>query len=269
MKKSYFLCLCLVAGAWAASLLGCKKEPCKDVSNPACENYDPCYGKKPVSAEFDILEVTANGNSIAIRPGKDTFIATYLQFVASEPNATYEWRIGSKIYTQQSFELNFSTAPANIPIYITLKVKKQPNQGCFPDDDGVDSITRRIVPMGYKEYAFHRYHGYRDNNPQDTFTFSIRLDSSTYETVFDNFHNTQCVTAGIALWNRNYHGFDFGQGEGTSNCGGPTGHLSFDPKQNGNRSEVHIDYTVYVSYSKPPYDFTRVKHTFTGYQLPK
>ena len=36
---------------------GCKKDTiCNDPTDPNCKNYDPCYGKTPVSADFGIYE---------------------------------------------------------------------------------------------------------------------------------------------------------------------------------------------------------------------
>ena len=35
------------------ALQSCKEEcPCDDPTNPNCDNYDPCYGKKPITADF-------------------------------------------------------------------------------------------------------------------------------------------------------------------------------------------------------------------------
>jgi hypothetical protein len=39
----------------------CKDEPkCQDPTKIECENYDPCYGKKPISAAFKIEELVGN-----------------------------------------------------------------------------------------------------------------------------------------------------------------------------------------------------------------
>jgi hypothetical protein len=39
----------------AMVLNSCKKEcPCTDPSNPQCENYDPCYGKKTINTFFKV-----------------------------------------------------------------------------------------------------------------------------------------------------------------------------------------------------------------------
>lgn len=54
MKKLTLLTLSLLL-----ITASCKDEPdnkCYDASNPDCENYNPCFGTSPVSADFVMSE---------------------------------------------------------------------------------------------------------------------------------------------------------------------------------------------------------------------
>ena len=50
------------------TLPSCKKK-CYEKANPECENFDPCYGKEVVSADFKIEEIIGYNNA---HPNEDT-----------------------------------------------------------------------------------------------------------------------------------------------------------------------------------------------------
>jgi hypothetical protein len=106
MKTNYFLyplfAILLLA---ALALNACKKEkpPCQDPSNPTCENYDPCYGKKTINTFFKVRE----GDNGFKPPEEwcqlipcDTFNTSSVRFDAPDgnpANSTYEWQIGTEV----------------------------------------------------------------------------------------------------------------------------------------------------------------------------
>jgi hypothetical protein len=154
----------------------CKKK-CYDPTNPQCENYDPCYGKKLVSAAFKIQEVVSFPfNTIpdawGESPDTDT-IATYgIQFTALEDGAEYEWHIGREVLTGKSVYRQNFTPFDTYPI--TLIVKKQPNKLCFPKDDGIDTLTRRMYAGSWLRHSpiLGKFKGYV-TNPMDTLTIEM------------------------------------------------------------------------------------------------
>jgi hypothetical protein len=92
------------------ALGSCKKEkPCKDPSNPECENYDPCYGKKAPSADFIIGQSAASpyfGMKSYEFISDDTMFAPFywpIDFMAKEEGAKYEWKLGSETITSKRF----------------------------------------------------------------------------------------------------------------------------------------------------------------------
>jgi hypothetical protein len=141
----------------AMVLNSCKKEcPCTDPSNPQCENYDPCYGKKTINTFFKV------------RPGDrgfpppeewcelipcDTFNESSVRFDiphGNPENSTYEWQIGTEPTprTGKTFEVNFSDYlrdkgwERHIPITLTIRT---PINSCLTNPkDTLVSITREL-----------------------------------------------------------------------------------------------------------------------------
>lgn len=148
---------------------------------PSCKrdkDENICDGAHPVNANFKVYE-----NSSFPLPDKlkdlwldipsDTFL-NGTEFIADEPDAKYEWRIGIKSYSTRSVTVNFQTASTGSVIPITLIVEKQPNKACFPDDDGKDSITRSVVKNGVSPFFKDGTYVYASpGNPGKMDTFRI------------------------------------------------------------------------------------------------
>jgi hypothetical protein len=171
----------------------CKDETkCQDSTKIECENYDPCYGKKAVSAAFSIFEPKETDVPDSI-PYIDTdTVANFgrgVAFKALEEGAEYEWHLGSEVIKTRSFYR--SGFPDNEKIPITLIVRKKPNNSCFPSDDGVDSLTRSFVQVDFFKASkvFGTFKGYFDNNKNDTATVKIyhalkNSGNRTYDQIF-------------------------------------------------------------------------------------
>ncbi len=141
----------LAFGIVGFGLQHCKDEPlCNDPSNPQCPNYNPCYGKKSVTADFEMSQMFA----VVTPDYLDKFnpdIAFERDRIGFRPigldTATkYTWLLGSEIITEPSFERNFANTQqtGENNIQITLIIEKKPNLICFPNDDGRDTITKHI-----------------------------------------------------------------------------------------------------------------------------
>jgi hypothetical protein len=124
---------------------------CYDETNPECENYDPCHGKKPVTADFEL------GYILRVTPPFDEYVEEFQPDYAFErvnigfrPKEhetlkydKYTWLLGSEVIEEASFYRDFSgTTESEIPV--TLIVEGKPDLECFPDDDGKDTLTKMI-----------------------------------------------------------------------------------------------------------------------------
>jgi hypothetical protein len=164
----------------------CKDEPkCQDPTKIECENYDPCYSIKPISASFKILETVSGYAPYWQNYDTDTLASSYASFVADIEGAEYKWEIGAKTYTDKSFSQSFIGVARGTVITVTLIVKKQPNKSCNPNDDGIDTVSRKLVIGGSILFSFYetkRYHGSFTDSPKDTFTMSFYRDTTTWTT---------------------------------------------------------------------------------------
>jgi hypothetical protein len=117
-------------------------ENCEDITNPECKNYDPCW-EGEVKASFTIME-QFSGNYTPIRyfvPYDTDTINQYLvEFAAPEGFNKYTWLIGSEVLNQQVVYRNNFPRGQTTPI--TLIVERTPNNICFPNDDGIDTLVR-------------------------------------------------------------------------------------------------------------------------------
>lgn len=162
----------------------CKDEPkCQDPTKIECENYDPCYSIKPISASFKILETVSGYAPYWQNYDTDTLASSYASFVADIEGAEYKWEIGAKTYTDKSFSQSFIGVADKTVIPVTLIVKKQPNKGCNPNDDGVDTVTRKLVIRNecklFSFYETYKFQGSYTDSPKDVFTMSFYVDTST------------------------------------------------------------------------------------------
>ncbi|MBU3679638.1 MAG: hypothetical protein FGM32_08535 [Candidatus Kapabacteria bacterium] len=135
---------------------------------------DPCEGAQRVTARFTMYEVLESGT---IAPS-DVTVNGLVRFAADERYDSYEWQIGSdsRIRTDRSFQLRFPgwEAPRGIPIPIRFIGRRKPDTTCFPDDDGVDTAYRELLPIFHSANPFvGSYHGAHVDDPADTFTVTI------------------------------------------------------------------------------------------------
>jgi hypothetical protein len=170
-----------------AFLTSCHKE------QPNINDFKNCDCVKEVSAEFQmgqkLQDVFFDLDTIHYYPSFEdhgTYWTSqlngncYVNFSANIENATsYEWQIGnsSVVYTSKEFGLYFGDTVGTIPI--TLIVKSKPNKICFPNDDGIDTLTRYLtITVMEKPTFFGTYLGANDYDPTNQFT--IKIDTHMY-----------------------------------------------------------------------------------------
>ncbi|MDL5051924.1 hypothetical protein QQ054_38620 [Oscillatoria amoena NRMC-F 0135] len=173
------------------TLQNCKpeKDECHDPANPECENYDPCYGKKPVTAEIILSQRAAPSSGgelgkLYLDEGGDVFPRVQIRFHCPLEGAKYKWTLGAETITEQTFERNFFTVPYGV-YTVKLIVEKAPNTNCYPSDDGFDTVVKtfKIVPVCELETS-GVYKGVWDN----------ATDSSivTVRTYYDGSYTDSC-----------------------------------------------------------------------------
>ena len=197
MKKQLtFLVLLALLGAFVFSLEGCG---------------DECEGAKRTSAEFRVYNELSyydkeNGKIVQKikQVEEDTLmVPSYVIFEAIDQSATsYEWtvgkeankRIGKKITV---FFDNESIADDS-PITIKLKLSRIPNQKCFPNDKGVDSVSRKIYFLRFSQWPLiGKYLG--SDNSSSSINYVIEISSGQLKNLPNNCSNFSVSTGGTAF----------------------------------------------------------------------
>ena len=140
------------------ALGSCKKEkPCQDPSNPDCENYDPCYGKKAPSADF-IIGQSSNQSYFGMKSyefvSDDTMFAPFywpVTFMAKEQDAEYEWELGAETITARRFSRGFDNAGYG-RYFAKLTIRKEVDNSCFPEYTGTATFTKYFEIRPFYEF---------------------------------------------------------------------------------------------------------------------
>lgn len=196
------------------SLMGCKS--CK-------KDPDPCKALKPTSADFTISEPSF-GKVGWITYDTDTLFAPYLEVTAVDKEITdctkvFTWFIGNqRVSGYKMSSVYRERVPTNSLESVTLVLKKSPNTACFPNDNGMDTVTRQFVCINdiKKCKWFGRFQGYNTDAPTDTFTINIEhiyayppenkfYDNSDSTEIF-KIHNFPSKGCGIASYYSSYYG---------------------------------------------------------------
>jgi hypothetical protein len=222
-----------------------------------------------VSADFDILEQYG-----ATSQWSDSFSIVHevagfrlIKFKAHQPNLNkYTWYIGSEIITDTNevsrlFERNNN--PPGGPwldpgteISITLIVEGTPNLECFPDDDGIDTITKTFKVVDQCDYWVDgTFRGaWADEQSTDSFDVVFQfVDNSGFKCVDLNVTNLnneeQCtnvyVSSGIKTTTRLM--FDLSIPCNINDKGG-SAYLRYNPEDNSVVIEYDLSKKVFKGY---------------------
>jgi hypothetical protein len=186
---------------------------CYDETNPECENYDPCHGKREINTFFKVRP----GDRGFKPPGEwcklipcDTFNASSVRFDAPDgnpENSTYTWQIGSEAEprTGKSFEIDFSDYLDEngwetwIPITLTIRT---PMNECLRSEEETEkTVTRDLfftnTLMGFFTNLLNNekvYLGYANNNPKEEVICKfIKMENGT----FRGYERTMFLVTGL------------------------------------------------------------------------
>ena len=246
MKKVLFIIVSLWFFAIIFSLESCHKD----------EKVDPCKALHQTSADFTIMEDHSNIVDVD-KAWKyyscDTVSSLYVRFTAKDSLAdSYEWHIGAGIYNNRSVSLNFPTSLVGQSIPVMLILTKKPNSNCFPKDNGIDTITKKVYFVEGCTHSLIKgtFVGYNTLSPKDTFSVSIDLCKPSpypFQTqTTGSFVNN--ILPGCKLFvsdNGNLYGYKellFLSGGVVCNYGGINGIATIGPS----KDEIIIDYSYYA-----------------------
>jgi len=183
----------------------CGKD-CTDDQNPECPNYAPCKYAKETKANFRDYTLLINGRFINMFQ----HLPDYQEMSASagfwiidttQKYDYWEWHIGADIIPMEKI-VSRSNFPKGEEIPITLVVRKTPNKKCFPNDDGIDTLTKNYLAVDYHfnyDYPLQGvYEMQYDSHPtvKGKFKFKVYINGSTHR--IDTFPDTDCSSQRIS-----------------------------------------------------------------------
>lgn len=118
------------------------------------------------------------------------------------PYTSYQWLVG-KIdeRTGQNIVVSFDGATLG-PIPVRLIAKRPPNPACFKNDDGVDTLTKVLTLVPYRDLRapiYGKFQGANTDAPRDTFTVRIYSGPNFYYPNIPGAEPTNYV-AGMPKW---------------------------------------------------------------------
>jgi hypothetical protein len=108
-----------------------------ELTTPECENFDPCFGKTKIKADF-IVEENLNPYSKVLNEDiwikgdtiKGKNINYVVRFTELSPADSFIWTIGAqKFYTKSVIQFGF-TPGKHYPIQLII-INKNPNKRCL------------------------------------------------------------------------------------------------------------------------------------------
>ncbi len=235
MKKTNNINILGLLLIFCISLIACD---CEDPTNPDCSNYDPCWELEQPNIDFEMGTVYSDPY-YELKFPSDTVLYGTIYFNANIENAvSYQWKVGTdtRTWNSKEFTLYFNdTDSATLrlaPIMVTLIVERQPNNLCFPDDDGIDTISKYLhFRSDWESTVWGTWEGYRDSLTNDIYQLKIAniADSphsnsrSTF--IFNQYgEGEDCHHEYTSYSLRGYRAlYNKTQGEATNweTCGGP------------------------------------------------
>lgn len=172
---------------------------------------DKCEGSKRTSAEFRVYNELSyydkeNGKTVEKikQVEEDTLmVPSYVTFEAIDQNATtYEWTVGREANKRTGKKItvffNNESVADDSPIIVKLKLTKNPDTKCFPDDKGVDSVSRKIYFLRFANWPVNgKYLG--SDNSNSSVKYVIEISNQQLKNLPNNCSNFSVGVGGTAF----------------------------------------------------------------------
>lgn len=223
---------------------------CDDPTNPECSNYAPCWNiNEPVTASFTMEErywYATAVKELFVQYDTDTAVIDAMEFKAPEGFDKYTWIIGAEtLHERVVYRSDF---PRGQSIPITLIVEKEPSLICFPNDDGVDTLTRYLYLTpngGCGTLVRGKFEGYFEHEPNTKRTVEFKMCEDRPrlgKTLFAYGLTDDCDSVGIDELIFRHKEINFWGGGWSGNCGNPFGSAKIAEDDN---NLLTIEYVYY------------------------
>ena len=173
---------------------------CPDITNPDCENYDPCHDVETPTADFlmqaPILgrEDTFIGSNSWLLAPDDSIFWDEVRFTAVHKGHHHQFFIGREVLEKESVERRHSVEKPYATYASHVITYEAHEKGCY--ETGADTLTRNYYfPEHLNDFGiFGKYRvalkGSTDSFDMSFYIFNVfpdRIDSARL--IVQNFHN--------------------------------------------------------------------------------
>ena len=229
----------------ALYFIGCEK-PEEIIPEPVVNRCDTLT-KPKIGFEVYLWQKLRSGESIYL-PDDTAMVLNnaYIIEAYKVPGAEYLWEIDGQTVTERRFIYSGTADESRIGTKISIELTvTYPTDTCFPNDSGVQKVTRQISMVGNPcESPINGFfRGVWESNPLDTFTIGIesRYPYEGYdfcdECTITNFNNKGCIQERLLRTFATGYNF-FRIKETANNCDAPQGLASLKG------DSIYFDYTT-------------------------
>jgi hypothetical protein len=221
---------------------------------------DPCKDLKPFEANFTIEEAIEDTTFVS-----DTCLVNrFVVFRAKAGYDSYEWTVGSdsRTFKDSVFALYFENPASGIQV--RLIAKKKPNTACFPQDNGIDTLTKSLTIVKPEQVVIPGvYRGALVSNPADV--FEVRIEQHPlYPSHYDIYNINKGCNQGWQVEERlGYSGIYFDNSVFQNNCNFYYGYAALLP----NRKDIEVRF-VRRGENIPGQPSVHIHEKFIGTRVP-
>jgi hypothetical protein len=188
----------ILAGFIFVLTVGACKEKCTDITNPDCENYNPCYGRttKP-NADFAAHQWGSPGyrcyGDTLFADGTLGWTAVFRAADTTQKGTTYKWKVGNdpRVFTDKTIFLPFGQEVIHTTIPVQLIVSRPSDAACLKTVS--DTITKSFYFVGLAETkVWGKYRGYLKSKPNEIFEINWYTNPADEQHYLDNPTNKGC-----------------------------------------------------------------------------
>lgn len=224
----FFGCVVLII-----SCSKCKEKECTDPTNPDCPNYNRCWNKEPLSAEFRIFSTGAHDNegnskTSEVLSGDTAWCKATMLFKLNNPSGvdSVKWQVGNDltVYEELNHNVLFNLPYSNVPI--TCIVYGPQDEECFGTAYTSDTVVKYLTVVQWPDLPIwsYKFRCHYNTDPLEEFDiyFEIEVDPNSPpglplgdQELYGLAHLGECTITGIDGYN---HAFVNLSGTGLPAC---------------------------------------------------
>lgn len=161
----------------------CKDDDCPDETNISCPDYDPCWDKEPVFADFTMAKtararVWLRSDSFIVIPfAQKASYGDVLFFADDDAAAEYHWQVGNNPENDRftaSFSMRFPCTTVGDQIPVTLTVSRPGDTACVDWTQTTATMTKTLEIVSIEETIVRgSYRGHLLSKPDEVYTIEV------------------------------------------------------------------------------------------------